>query len=60
MFKIEVTSPEGKTRLLPTEYRYPDDAMAQAERIWLRSDGSVLACVSVIEQDGTTYADYEH
>lgn len=60
MFKISVTNPLGTTRLLPTEYRYPEDAMAQAERIWLRSDGSVLACVSVIEQDGSIYVDYEH
>jgi hypothetical protein len=60
MFKILITNPVGKTRLLSTEYRYPDEACAQAERLWLRCDGSTVACITVLEQDGSVYADYEH
>lgn len=64
MFRVEVERADGKTFFVgggaPREWRYPEDACAHAEDLWLKLQHTEdYARFSVIEDDGSVYSDLE-
>jgi hypothetical protein len=64
MFRVEVERSDGVRVFLgggnPTEWRYPEEADAVAEKWWNAWCGDDLYVrFSVVEQDGTVYSDWE-
>lgn len=64
MFRLEVERADGKTFFkggsIPVEYRNPEDAIAEMDKLWLAFNGSGhYNSFRVIEQDGTVITELE-